>query len=109
KMKDLLPHIMKMLHGGYTNMKMKFLVVIRNVMGHLNRTEASHIAVQLVEDLSPLFHHHSSQLRELSISLCRILLQSVVENEEWKMKIKVRGFLVPLIFHMSDQVDSVAQ
>ncbi|XP_075302295.1 uncharacterized protein LOC142365418 [Opisthocomus hoazin] len=108
-MKALLPHIMKMLHGGYTNMKMKVLVVVRNVMGHLNRTEASQIAVQLVEDLLPLFDHESSQLRELSISLCRILLQSVVENEEWKMKIKVRGFLVPLIFHMSDQVDSVAQ
>jgi len=56
-MKALLPHIMKMLHGGYTNMKMKVLVVVRNVMGHLNRTEASQIAVQLVEDLLPLFDH----------------------------------------------------
>jgi len=62
-----------------------------------------------LKSTSPPCHQHSSQLRELSISLCRILLQSVVENEEWKMKIKVRGFLVPLIFHMSDQVDSVAQ
>jgi len=48
-------------------------------------------------------------MRELSISLCRILLQSVVENDEHMMKTKVWSFLVPLFFHMSDRVKSVAQ
>jgi len=48
-------------------------------------------------------------MRELSFSLFRDLLQSVVGDDEQMMKTKVWSFLVPLFFHMSDQVDSVAQ
>jgi len=57
----------------------------------------------------PPSHQESSWMRELSISLCRILLQSVVGDDEQMMKTKVLSFLVLLFFHMSDQVDSVAQ
>jgi len=62
-----------------------------------------------LKSTSPPSHQESGQLRELSLSLCRILLQSVVGNDEKMMKIKVWSFLVPLFFHMSDRVDSVAQ
>jgi len=54
-------------------------------------------------------HQESSQLRELSLSLFRVVLQSVVGIEQKVMKSTVWSLLIPLFFHMSDQVDSVAQ
>ncbi|XP_030330838.1 maestro heat-like repeat family member 5 [Strigops habroptila] len=78
-------------------------------MGHLLKKEASPIAVQLVGDLLPLFDGESSQLRELSIRLFRVLLDSVVRSDKRRMRSSTRGFLVPLFLHMSDQSDSVAE
>ena len=48
-------------------------------------------------------------MRELSLSLFQLVLQSVVGIEQQVMKSKVWSFLVPLFFHMSDRVKSVAQ
>lgn len=46
----LLPQIREFLEHGDTNIKTNILVVFRNVMGHLERKEASPIAVQLAEE-----------------------------------------------------------
>jgi len=48
-------------------------------------------------------------MRELSLSLFQLVLQSVVGIEQQVMKSKVWSFLVPLFFHMSDQAYNVAQ
>ena len=120
---------------------MKSLAVARNVVGHLKRTKASPIAVQLMEKLLPLFaavrlmgepkprgqalvgdsylqgcrsysaslYQGFSELRELSISLFRDLMKTVVRKNERQMKTKVEMGLLPLIFHTSDQIHSVAK
>ncbi|KFQ86420.1 hypothetical protein N337_04196, partial [Phoenicopterus ruber ruber] len=108
KMQVLLPYIMELLQDGNTDTQMKALVVLRNVVGHLERKEASLIAVQLMEELPLLFDNESSQLRELSICLFRELVESVVERNK-RMKNNMQWVLVPLFFHMSDQADSVAK
>ncbi|KAK4806335.1 hypothetical protein QYF61_017204, partial [Mycteria americana] len=117
KMQVLLPRIMEVLQDGDTDIKTKALVVFRNVMGHLKRQEASPFAVQLVEELLPLFddstfppsYQESSQLRELSISLFRDLVESVVGSNKKRMKNDMWRVLVPLFLRMSDQTDSVAK
>ncbi|KAF1660425.1 hypothetical protein FQA23_0002001, partial [Aptenodytes patagonicus] len=109
KIQVLLPHITEVLHDGNREIKMKALVVFRNVMGHLKRKEASPIAVQLAEELLPLLDDESSQTRELSISLFRDTVETVVGNDKRRMKKKVRRGLLPLFFHMHDETDSVAK
>ncbi|XP_030330826.1 uncharacterized protein LOC115603225 [Strigops habroptila] len=109
KLQILLPHMTGRLQNTKEEIKIKALVIIRNAMGHLQKKEASPIAVQLVGDLLPLFDGESSQLRELSIRLFRVLLDSVVRSDKRRMRSSTRGFLVPLFLRMSDQSDSVAE
>ncbi|XP_071655155.1 maestro heat-like repeat family member 5 [Patagioenas fasciata] len=78
-------------------------------MAQLEREEASPIAVVLAKLLRPFFDDELSQLRKVSISLFRDLMKMVVENDKRKMKNTVRLGLLPLFFHMSDQVQSVAK
>ncbi|XP_056217423.1 maestro heat-like repeat family member 5 [Falco biarmicus] len=108
KMEVFMPDMMKVLEDGNTNIKMKSLVVSRNVIGHL-KTKASPIAVQLMEKLLPLFAAGFGEVRELSISLFRDLMKTVVRKNKRQMKTKVEMGLLPLIFHMSDQIHSVAK
>ncbi|XP_055676018.1 maestro heat-like repeat family member 5 [Falco peregrinus] len=108
KMEVFMPDMMKVLEDGNTNIKMKSLVVSRNVIGHL-KTKASPIAVQLMEKLLPLFAEGFGEVRELSISLFRDLMKTVVRKNKRQMKTKVEMGLLPLIFHMSDQIHSVAK
>ncbi|NXF41877.1 MROH1 protein, partial [Nyctibius bracteatus] len=109
KMMVDLPLMMEVLHSGDTDIKMKALVVFRNIMGHLERKEASAIAVQLVEEFLPLFDNECSQLRELSVGLFRDMVESVEGSDRKKMQKKVQRGLLPLFFHMSDQTSSVAE
>ncbi|XP_068257911.1 maestro heat-like repeat-containing protein family member 7 [Nyctibius grandis] len=104
-----LPLITEVLHGSDGNIKMKVLVVIQNIKRHLERKEASAIAVQLVEELLPLFDNESSQLRELSMGLFRDMVESVEGSDKEKIQEKVQRGLLPLFFHMSDQIRSVAK
>ncbi|XP_029862013.1 maestro heat-like repeat family member 5 [Aquila chrysaetos chrysaetos] len=48
-------------------------------------------------------------MRELSISLFRDVMETVVGKDKRRMKKKVRRGLLPLFFHMCDETDSVAK
>ncbi|KGL89229.1 Maestro heat-like repeat-containing protein family member 7, partial [Charadrius vociferus] len=109
KMQVLLPHIVEFLEDGHTDIKMNVLVIFRNMMSHLEREEASPIAVQLVEEVLPLFEAESSRLRELSISLFRDLVETLVKKDKRMMKKKVQRGLLPLFFHTHDGTESVAK
>ncbi|KAK2525017.1 hypothetical protein Q9233_009064, partial [Columba guinea] len=109
KMKVMLPDLMWVLQYGNKAIKVKALVVFRNVMAQLEREKASPIAVRLAEFLLPFFDDELSQLRKISISLFRDLMKMVVGNDKSKMKITVRRGLLPLFFRTSDQVQSVAK
>ncbi|KAK2514243.1 hypothetical protein Q9966_015830 [Columba livia] len=109
KMEVMLPDLMWVLQYGNKAIKMKALVIFRNVMAQLEREKASPIAVRLAEFLLPFFDDELSQLRKISISLFRDLMKMVVGNDKRKMKNMVRLGLLPLFFRMSDQVQSVAK
>lgn len=51
KLQRLLPHIMGRLQDAEDELRIKALLILRNVMGHLPREEASPIAVGLLRDL----------------------------------------------------------
>ena len=55
KTKVFLTDLMKVLQNGDEDIRKQALVVTQNVMGHLKKTEASSVAVQLAEKLLPLF------------------------------------------------------
>ncbi|KAK2511885.1 hypothetical protein Q9966_016533 [Columba livia] len=109
KMTVMLPDLMWVLQYGNKAIKIKALVVFRNVMAQLEREKASPTAVQLAEFLLPFFDDELSQLRESSISLFRDLMKMVVRSDKREMKNTVRRGLLPLFFRMSDQVQSVAK
>ena len=197
----LLPDIMETLQDANTDVKMKALLFLGNMMAHMKREEASLIALQLAEKLLPLFddvrlpwepepyrwalckaqpsghrsgrapllaplpwpfralgpfsrscrsgpqplrsgcnpraspltsatltplltmsrvrlllkspcpppYQESSQVRELSISLFKDVMKTVVERSKKKMKKKVQRVLLPLFIRMNDQIKSVAK
>ncbi|XP_064919025.1 uncharacterized protein LOC135579466 [Columba livia] len=109
KMLVLLPDLRRVLFFGYKAVTMKALVVFRHLMAQLEREKASPIAVQLAEFVLPFFDDELSQMRESSISLFRDLMKMVVENHKRQMKSIAQASLLPLFFHMSDQVRSVAK
>ena len=206
KIPVLLPDIVETLQDANSDVKMKALVFLRNMMGHTKREEASLIALQLAEKLLPLFddvrlpwepqpcrwalckdscpsaqpcgqhsgrapllaplvwpfralgpfshgcrsgpqllcsgsdpgasplpsatltplltvgreqlllkslcpapYQESSQVRELSISLFKDVMKSVVGRDKKKMKNKVQRVLLPLLLRMSDQMENVAK
>ncbi|KAK2524992.1 hypothetical protein Q9233_009039 [Columba guinea] len=109
KMKVMLPDLMWVLQYSNKTIKIKALVVFRNMVAQLEREKASPIAVRLAEFLLPFFDDELSQLRESSISLFRDLMKMVVRNDKREMKNTVQRGLLPLFFRMSDQVQSVAK
>lgn len=54
-------------------------------------------------------YQESSQVREHSISLFKDVMKAVGRRKKKKMMKKVQRVLVPLFFHMSDQIESVAK
>ncbi|CAM9516399.1 unnamed protein product, partial [Bubo scandiacus] len=109
KMPVLLPDIIETLPAANTNVTVKALVVITNVVCLMKWEEANRIALRLVEKLLPLFDDESSQVRELSIRLFKEVMKTVVGRNTRKMVKKVKSVLLPLFFRMSDQIESVAK
>ncbi|KAM9612014.1 maestro heat-like repeat-containing protein family member 7 [Morphnus guianensis] len=109
EMPILLSDILRTLNNCDTDIKVKALLVFRNLLRHMKRKEASHITLQLAGKLLPLIDDESSQLRELSICLFRDMMETVVGRDKRRMKKKIRRVLVPLFFHMNDQSESVAK
>ncbi|XP_074994748.1 uncharacterized protein LOC142076326 [Calonectris borealis] len=109
KIPVLLPDITEALQDANADVKMKALVLFRNTMGHMKGEEAGLLALQLAEELLPLFDDESSQVRELSISLFKDLMKTVVRSIKKKMKKRVQRVLLPLFLRMNDQAESVAK
>ncbi|XP_040399351.1 uncharacterized protein LOC121063084 [Cygnus olor] len=105
----VLPDILEALQDTNTDVVLKALLVLRNVMAHVERREASRTALQLAEKLLPLFDHESSQVREHSICLFQAVTEAVLWHRQKEMKRKVHSSLLPLYFRMRDQSESVAK
>ncbi|CAN0308514.1 unnamed protein product [Bubo scandiacus] len=109
KLPVLLPDILEALTDANADVKTKALVLFNNVMSDMKREEANLISLRLAEKLLPLFDDESSQLRELSIRLFRDVMKSAVGRNKKKMVKTVQSVLLPLFFHTSDQIESVAK
>ncbi|XP_035170188.1 uncharacterized protein LOC118159728 isoform X1 [Oxyura jamaicensis] len=108
KIQVLLPDILEALQDTNTDVVLKALLVLRNVMAHVESREASCVAPQLAEKLLPLFDHESSLVREHSISLFQALTEDLLSQRK-EMKRAVHSSLLPLYFRMRDQSESVAK
>ncbi|XP_071886549.1 maestro heat-like repeat-containing protein family member 7 [Anas platyrhynchos] len=105
----VLSDIVEALQDTNTDVVLKALLVLRNVMAHVERREASGPALQLAEKLLPLFDHASSQVQEHSICLFQAVVEAVLRQRKKEMKRTVHRSLLPLYFHMRDQSESVAK
>ncbi|XP_030324516.1 uncharacterized protein LOC115600302 [Calypte anna] len=107
----LLDDILLCLRNPYADSRVSALLIFHNLMGHLKKKSRA-IALLLVDELPPFFDDESIQVQELSISLLRKMVESVEggdELEREEMKKKIWRALLPLLFHLNDQTDSVAQ
>ncbi|CAM9814348.1 unnamed protein product [Bubo scandiacus] len=109
KMTVLLPDVLETLTDANADVKTKALVLFINVMGHMKREEANLISLRLAEKILPLFDDESSRLREVSIRLFKDVMKTAVGRNKKKMVKTVQSVLLPLFFHMSDQIESVAK
>ncbi|XP_071886095.1 maestro heat-like repeat-containing protein family member 7 [Anas platyrhynchos] len=105
----LLPDILEALQDTNTDVVLKALLVLKNVMAHVERRKASGPALQLAEKLLPFFDHESSHMREHSICLFQTVVEAVLRQRKKEMKRTVHRSLLPLYFHMRDQSESVAK
>ncbi|XP_050572893.1 uncharacterized protein LOC118261161 [Cygnus atratus] len=109
KIQVVLPDILEALQDTNTDVVLKALLVLSNVMAHVERRGASRTALQLAEKLLPLFAHESSQVREHSICLFQAVTEAVLRHRQKEMKRTVHSSLLPLYFRMRDQSESVAK
>ncbi|XP_068521829.1 uncharacterized protein [Anas acuta] len=105
----LLPEVMETLQYENTHINMKALTIFKNVIRHLEKKEASHIALALAGRLLPLFNDVSSEVRECSMLLFKDLMESVLWWKKGEMKKTVHRAIIPLLFRMSDDTESVAK
>ncbi|XP_026723230.1 maestro heat-like repeat-containing protein family member 7 [Athene cunicularia] len=109
KMLVLLPDIMENLLAANADVRMKALMLFNNVIHHMKREEANLIALRLAEKLLPLFDDECSRVRELSISLFKDVMKTVVGRNTKKMEEKVQGVVLPLFFHTNEKIESVSK
>ncbi|CAM9150950.1 unnamed protein product, partial [Bubo scandiacus] len=109
KMLVLLPDIMENLPAANADVRTKALMLFINVIHHMKREEANLIALRLAEKLLLLFDDESSRVRELSIRLFKDVMKTVVGRNTKKMVKKVQGVLLPLLFHTTEKIESVAK
>ncbi|XP_068521699.1 maestro heat-like repeat-containing protein family member 6 isoform X2 [Anas acuta] len=105
----LLPEVMETLQYENTHINMKALTIFKNVIRHLEKKEASPIALTLAGRLLPLFNDVSSEVRECSMLLFKDLMESVLWWKKGEMKKTVHRAIIPLLFRMSDNTESVAK
>eukprot|EP00075_Anas_platyrhynchos_P014458 XP_027303711.1 uncharacterized protein LOC113841222 isoform X3 [Anas platyrhynchos] len=105
----LLPDVMNTLQYDNTHITMKALTIFKNVIRDLEKKEASPIALALAGRLLPLFNNVSSEVRECSMLLFKDLMESVLWWKKGEMKKTVHRAIIPLLFRMRDNTESVAK
>ncbi|XP_014814885.1 PREDICTED: maestro heat-like repeat-containing protein family member 7 [Calidris pugnax] len=102
----LLPDVMEHLQGDDSTVA---LAVLINMLRLLKGKESSPTALALAEKLQPFFDDESNTVRQLSIRLFRDTMGRVVGPEKKKMRRQVWGSLLPLLFHLHEEDESVAK
>ncbi|NXR04710.1 MROH7 protein, partial [Sagittarius serpentarius] len=105
----LLPYVMEQLQGADSDASATALAVLGSMLRLLEGKTLSLTALALAEKLRPLFDDESDTVRDISIRLFQMAMGLVVGAEKKKMKKEVWDSLLPLLFHLHDQDESVAK
>ncbi|XP_049652974.1 maestro heat-like repeat-containing protein family member 6 [Accipiter gentilis] len=105
----LLPYVLDQLLDDDSDASAAALPVLGNMLWLLEGKRLSLTALALAEKLLLLFNNELDTVRELSIHLFQIATGLVVGAEKKKMKKVVWDSLLPLLFHLHDQDESVAK
>ncbi|XP_044871575.1 maestro heat-like repeat-containing protein family member 7 [Mauremys mutica] len=87
----------------------KAIAVLKHLLTGMDRQSASRAAVQVAEQLLPLFDDVSSKLQVLSITLFKDLLELVRGPNRRQMKEHVLQSLIPLLLLVHDERPNVSQ
>ncbi|NXI28046.1 MROH5 protein, partial [Sterrhoptilus dennistouni] len=109
KMKGLLPELLEFLGFWSWDISVMAMDTCCNVLEQLKKSEASSMAVKVVQRLWRLFDEEEDRVRERSICLFRDLLGKTVWRDMKAMRRNSWEVLVQLVLHMSDQAPSVAK
>ncbi|KAK2529649.1 hypothetical protein Q9233_006816 [Columba guinea] len=108
KITVLLPDIMETMQDTNSDVKRKALLLFRNTMGHLDREEASPIALQLAEKLLPLFDEdptpHISHADALAHRGLGVPVAEVPHPPPYQESSLVREFSISLFRDVMDTV-----
>ncbi|XP_064357913.1 maestro heat-like repeat-containing protein family member 7 [Dromaius novaehollandiae] len=109
RMHFLVPLLMEQLQDVDRDIGTKALVVLSHVVHVMARERVAGIALQLLEKLLPLFDDEPRHVRELSIHLFKDVMEAVVGSRDKQVKEQVHRSLLPLVFHLHDEILNVAQ
>ncbi|XP_027556868.1 uncharacterized protein LOC113976144 [Neopelma chrysocephalum] len=109
RLRFLLPDIVELLQHTDKVIRLKALRVLHTMVHHVRRNDASRMAVRLLQQLLPLFNDECTEVREYSIFLFKQLVEAAVCWDVWRMKRKAQKGVMPLLLHMTEISDSVAQ
>ncbi|XP_044871572.1 maestro heat-like repeat-containing protein family member 7 [Mauremys mutica] len=109
KLQRLLPDVLERLQEVDRDIISKAIAVLKHLLAGMDRQSASRAAVQVAEQLLPLFDDVSSKLRVLSITLFKDLLELVRGPNRRQMKEHVLQSLVPLLLLVHDERPNVSQ
>ncbi|XP_044870762.1 maestro heat-like repeat-containing protein family member 7 isoform X2 [Mauremys mutica] len=109
KLQRLLPDVLERLQEVDRDLIRKAIAVLKHLLASMDRQSASRAAVQVAEQLLPLFDDVSSKLRVLSITLFKDLLELVRGPNRRQMKEHVLQSLVPLLLLVHDERPNVSQ
>ncbi|XP_039375076.1 maestro heat-like repeat-containing protein family member 7 [Mauremys reevesii] len=109
KLQRLLPDVLERLQEVDRALIHKAIAVLKHLLAGMDRQSASCAAVQVAEQLLPLFDDVTSKLRVLSITLFKDLLELVRWPNRSEMKEYVLQSLVPLLLLVHDERPNVSQ
>ncbi|XP_044871822.1 maestro heat-like repeat-containing protein family member 7 [Mauremys mutica] len=109
KLQRLLPDVLERLQEVDRDLIRKAIAVLKHLLAGMDRQSASCAAVQVAEQLLPLFDDVTSKLRVLSITLFKDLLEFVRWPDRSEMKEHVLQSLVPMLLLVHDERPNVSQ
>ncbi|XP_053916480.1 maestro heat-like repeat-containing protein family member 2B [Cuculus canorus] len=109
RMGFLLPKLLEVLDDADTEVVEMTLSVLGKMLEQRDVAIAGPVVVQLSEKLQPLFDNESASIKVLSFKLFRDVMELLVAVDRKATKRQVRRNLLPLLFHVYDENQPVAE
>ncbi|XP_053926418.1 maestro heat-like repeat-containing protein family member 2B isoform X2 [Cuculus canorus] len=109
RMGFLLPKLLEVLDDADPEVVEMTLSVLGKMLEQRDVAIAGPVVVQLSEKLQPLFDNESASIKVLSFQLFRDVMELLVAVDRKATKRQVRRNLLPLLFHVYDENQPVAE